>query len=73
MSLLAAMNVLTIVVVLLIQVVYDVLWGPDPNRFGFCTNFLYGSILIMVHLAIATWIIRLARALGARTPRSSNA
>ncbi len=59
-------------VVLLIQVVYDVLWGPDPARFGFWTNFLYHGILTTVHLVVATGIIRLARVLGARTPRSSN-
>jgi hypothetical protein len=59
-------------VVLLIQVVLDVLWGPDAVRFGFWTIFLYHGILTTVHLVVATGIIRLARVLGARTPRSSN-
>lgn len=72
MSLLATVTVLSVMVVLLIQFVYDVLWGPDPNRFGFWTNFFYDSILITVHLVVATGIIRLAGVLGARTSRSSN-
>jgi len=59
-------------VVLLIQVVYDVRWEPDSARFGFWTNFLYHGILTTVHLVVATGIIRLARVLGARMPRSSN-
>ena len=59
-------------VVLLMQVVYDVLWGPDPVRFGFYTKFLYHGILTTVHLVVATAIIRLARVLGAKTLRSSN-
>lgn len=55
-------------VVVLIQVVYDVLRGPAPNRFGFWTNFLYDSILITVHVIVATGIIRLVRVLGTRAP-----
>jgi hypothetical protein len=59
-------------VVSLIQVVYDVLWGPDPARFGFWTNFLYHGTLTTVHLVVAAAIIHLAIVLEARTPRSSN-
>jgi len=59
-------------VVLLIQVVHDVLWGAGSGAVWLLTNILYHGILTTVHLVVATGIIRLARVLGARMPRSSN-
>ncbi|MBA4115579.1 MAG: hypothetical protein H0X71_03910 [Rubrobacter sp.] len=72
LSVVVTVAVLAFVVVLLIQVVYDVLWGPDPARFGFWTNLFHDGILTTVHLVVATGIIRIAIALRARTPRPSN-
>ncbi len=38
-SLLLTETILTVGVVVAIQVAYDLMWGPDPARFGFATNF----------------------------------
>lgn len=57
--LLLAMNVLTAVVVVLIQQAYDVLWGPDPRRFGFRVNYGLDFIGMSVHLLAAAAVVRL--------------
>lgn len=45
--------VLDLAAVVLIQAIYDQLWGPDPLRFGFWKNVLLEAVFITVHLAIA--------------------
>jgi hypothetical protein len=49
-----------------IQLAYDILWGPDPLRFGFWTNVALDGSGIMVHLLLAMLIIRPARSVGLR-------
>jgi NADH:ubiquinone oxidoreductase subunit 3 (subunit A) len=62
-SLLATVAVLDLIAVLLIQFMYDWLWGPDPRRFGFWFNMLSDGIIIVVHIVAATimmmWVARL--------------
>jgi hypothetical protein len=58
LSLLAIVVVLDVVtVVLAIQGVYDLLWGPDPLRFGFWFNFAIDGIGIDAHLAAGTLVL----------------
>jgi hypothetical protein len=37
------------------------LWGPDPLRFGFWFNLASDGFGIILHLAVATGVLRLAR------------
>lgn len=44
---------------LLIGLVYDLLWGPDPRRFGFGVNFAAELTGVALHLAVvaaAFWL-----------------
>ena len=50
---------LTAAVVVLIQEVYDMLWGPDLLRFGFWVNYGLDFTGMMVHLALAALVVRL--------------
>ena len=59
--------VLDLLAVLLIQMVYDRLWGPDPHRFGFGTNVLLEAVFIIVHLGIAAAVAAGARSLGKKS------
>ena len=52
---------LTAIVVVLIQKVYDVLWGPDPLRFGFWINYGLDFTGMCVHLAAAALVVWLTR------------
>lgn len=59
-SLVVLVAVLDLAAVLLIQLVYDVLWGPDPNRFGFWFNFGSDGFIIVLHLigaACVGWVV----------------
>ena len=63
-SLVVLVALLDLAAVLLIQLVYDVLWGPDPNRFGFWFNFGSDGFIIALHLlgaACAGWAVRRVR------------
>jgi hypothetical protein len=55
-ELLAAIMVADVVAVLMIQWIYDTLWGPDPLRYGFLTNVLYEAAFISVLLVVA-WVV----------------
>ena len=68
-SLLATVAVLDLIAVLLIQFIYDWLWGPDPRRFGFWFNVLSDGIIIAAHVVAATMVMWVARFLRERTPR----
>jgi hypothetical protein len=57
-----------LVAVLVIGWIYDVLWGPDPMRFGFWRNLAYETIFIGVHVLIAMAVIWLARRLRRSDP-----
>jgi hypothetical protein len=52
---------LDLIAVLSIQRIYDLLWGPDPNRFGFWFNFGSDGFIIVLHLIAAVsleWIMK---------------
>ncbi len=52
-----------------IHLAYDVLWGPDPARFGFWTNVGMEFGLVAFHVgAIAAGAWLLGRLRGARSP-----
>ena len=61
LSLVATIIVLDLAAVFLIQFIYDRLWGPDPLRYGFWFNVLSDGALIIIHLAGALGVQRLAR------------
>lgn len=63
-SLLGTIIVLDLIAVPLIQFIYDLLWKPDPLRFGFWFNFLSDGFIIFLHIAIAMlldWLIKFVR------------
>ena len=57
--LLLAMSALTVADVAVIQKIYDVLWGPDPRRFGFWVNYGLDFTGIGLHLLLASLVVRL--------------
>ena len=60
-TLLATVAVLDLLAVLLIQFIYDSLWGADPLRYGFGFNMLSDGFGIAVHLVAAMlvmWFLR---------------
>lgn len=64
-TLAAAIIVLDLIAVPAIQSIYDLLWHPDPLRFGFWFNLMSDGFIIALHVAIATglvWAIRSRRA-----------
>ena len=65
-GLLATVIILDLTAVLLIQFIYDRLWGPDPLRYGFWFNATSEGVLIIVHLAAAMGIMLLANRLRRR-------
>ena len=69
-SLVLTVAVLDLAAVLLIQFIYDYLWGPDPLRYGFWFNVASEGILITIHLAAAMVIIWLAKYLRRRNKSS---
>jgi hypothetical protein len=60
-SLLATIAVLDLGAVLLIQFIYDRLWGADPLRYGFWFNMASDGFGIAVHVVAAMVLIWVAR------------
>jgi len=60
-ALLVIANILTAVTVVAISSVYDLLWGPDPRRFGFWVNYGLDLTGMCVHLAGAAVIVHVTR------------
>lgn len=58
-----AVIVLGVTAVFIIQVIYDSLWGPDPNRFGFWQNVAYEIIFISIHVIIGLVVVKLSKRL----------
>jgi hypothetical protein len=58
LTLFAAVAVLDLAAVLSIGAVYDWLWRPDPLRFGFWFNVLSDGFIILLHLAVAAFVMR---------------
>jgi hypothetical protein len=69
-SLIVTIIVLDLAAVLLIQIIYDYLWGPDPLRYGFWFNVASEGALIIIHLAAAMGVMWLARYLRRRSKPS---
>ena len=65
-SLLATVAVLDLGAVLLVQFIYDRLWGADPLRYGFWFNMASDGFGIAVHLVAAMVVMRVARFLRGR-------
>lgn len=64
LSLLLVVVILDLAAVLLIQFIYDQLWGPDPLRYGFWFNMASDGAGIILHLALAAgilWFVRSRR------------
>lgn len=72
-SLLATVAVLDVVAVLLIQFIYDRLWGADPLRYGFWFNMASDGFGIAVHLAAAMVVMRVIRFLRKSGPPQTSA
>jgi hypothetical protein len=69
-SLLVTIAVLDLAAVLLIQFIYDHLWGPDPMRYGFWFNVASEGVLIIFHLAAAMGLMCFIRYLRRRSKPS---
>jgi len=70
-SLLATVAVLDLVAVLLIQLIYDGLWGADPLRYGFWFNMASDGFGIAAHVVgamVLTWVARFLRGSLTRQP-----
>jgi|ERR1044071_2980058 hypothetical protein len=67
LSLVITVAVLDLAAVLLIQFIYDRLWGPDPLRYGFWFNVASEGVLIIIHLAAAMGLLWLAKYLRRRS------
>ena len=57
-ALFATVSLMTIGVVILIQVLYDIFWGPDPRRLGLWTNIESDFAWIAVHLIFGACVFR---------------
>ena len=58
-QLIMSIAALDLIAVISIQTIYDQLWGPDPNRFGFWFNMASDGFIILLHIVAAqgiTWI-----------------
>jgi heme/copper-type cytochrome/quinol oxidase subunit 3 len=55
----AMLLVITLAVVVGIQAAYDVLWGPDPLRFGFWTNVGLDFLFVSLHVLVAAGAVAL--------------
>jgi hypothetical protein len=63
-ALLVTVALLDLAAVVLIQFIYDLLWGPDPQRYGFWFNMASDGFGIAVHLVAAMavmWVAKLLR------------
>ena len=52
--------------VVVIQAAYDVMWGPDPARYGFAFNVATDWLAVVLHVAAAMTLVGLRR--RARSP-----
>jgi len=63
LELLLLMAVLDVLAVLVIQLIYDLIHGPDPARYGFWTNVGLEAVFIGFHVAMAAFLIAISRRL----------
>lgn len=71
-ALLLAMGLLALACTVAIQVVYDVLWGPDPARFGFRANIGMESGLVALHVLGVAVGVRIFRPIAGSLSRQSS-
>ena len=64
-ALLLVMGLLALACTAAIHVVYDVLWGPDPARFGFLVNSGMEFALVAFHVLVVAVGVSVARKLKA--------
>jgi hypothetical protein len=60
-SLIVLLAAIDLVAVLSIQGIYDLLWGTDPQRFGFWFNFAADGFIIALHsigVVFVEWIAK---------------
>jgi hypothetical protein len=72
-SLLMTVAVLDLGAVLLVQLIYDRLWGADPLRYGFWFNFASDGFGIVVHLVAAMVLVWVGQSLRRNTPTQPSA
>jgi hypothetical protein len=72
-SLLATIAFLDLSAVLLVQFIYDRLWGADPLRYGFWFNMASDGFGITVHLVAAMVVMWVARHLRRSAPPQPSA
>lgn len=65
-SLIVGVAALDLLAVISIQTMYDQLWGPDPNRFGFWFNMASDGFIITLHIILAQGIVWIAERLRNR-------
>ena len=65
-SLIVGIVALDLLAVILIQTMYDQLWGPDPNRFGFWFNMASDGFIITLHIILEQGIVWIAERLRNR-------
>ena len=59
-ALMLVMGLLALACTAAIHVAYDLLWGADPARFGFLTNFAMEFALVAFHVAVVAagaWLL----------------
>ena len=65
-SLIVGIAALDLLAVISIQTMYDQLWGPDPNRFGFWFNMASDGFIITLHIILEQGIVWIAERLRNR-------
>jgi hypothetical protein len=65
-ALLLTLAILDLITVLVIQVIYDALWHPDPLRFGFWFNILSDGFIIALHMIVSMGVVWMAKLLRRR-------
>ena len=65
-SLIVGIAALDLLAVISIQTMYDQLWGPDPNRFGFWFNMASDGFIITLHIILERGIVWIAERLRNR-------
>lgn len=72
-SLLATIAVIDLAAVLLVQFIYDRLWGADPLRYGFWFNMASDGFGIAVHVVVAMVVMWVAGYLRRSAPPQPSA
>jgi hypothetical protein len=71
-ALLAVVVLLDLAAVLLIQLIYDLLWGADANRYGFWFNMASDGAGIIVHVVASMFVLWIAKYLRRGAPAQTH-